>query len=109
VVETWEEPMALQVTAGPTSPDLLFLPWDTPLEEWPDDQLVALPRGISRHVVRFVRHERRGVRVKEVGEHLAVREYRLLRDLERSTSPASRPSASSRAASTRTARSSTRR
>jgi hypothetical protein len=75
--------MALQVTAAPDEPDLLFLPWDTPLEEWPDSQLVALPRGISRHVVRFVRLNGVVYAVKEVGEHLAVREYRLLRDLER--------------------------
>jgi len=75
--------MALQVTAAPDEPDLLFLPWDTPLEEWPVDQLVALPRGISRHVVRFVRMNHLVYAVKEVGEHLAVREYRLLRDLER--------------------------
>ena len=80
--------MALQVTGTPDEPDLLFLPWDTPLEEWPDDQLVALPRGISRHVVRFVRMHGVVYAVKEVGEHLAVREYRLLRDLERLGVPA---------------------
>jgi len=80
--------MALQVTAAPGEPDLLFLPWDTPLEDWPKDQLVALPRGISRHVVRFVRMHHLVYAVKEVGEHLAVREYRLLRDLERIGVPA---------------------
>jgi Domain of unknown function (DUF4032)/Lipopolysaccharide kinase (Kdo/WaaP) family len=80
--------MALQVTAAPDEPDLLFLPWDTPLEEWPADQLVALPRGISRHVVRFVRLNGVVYAVKEVGEHLAVREYRLLRDLARIDAPA---------------------
>jgi hypothetical protein len=79
--------MALQVTAAPDEPDVLFLPWDTPLEEWPADQLVALPRGISRHVVRFVRMNGVVYAVKEVGEHLAVREYRLLRDLERMAVP----------------------
>lgn len=79
--------MALQVTAAPDEPDLLFLPWDTPLEDWPADQLVALPRGISRHVVRFVRMNGVVYAVKEVGEHLAVREYRLLRDLERTDVP----------------------
>ena len=79
--------MALQVTAAPDEPDLLFLPWDTPLEDWPEDQLVALPRGISRHVVRFVRMNGVVYAVKEVGEHLAVREYRLLRDLERTDVP----------------------
>jgi len=36
-------------------PELAFLPWDMPLEEWPEDLVVALPRGISRHIVRFVR------------------------------------------------------
>jgi hypothetical protein len=80
--------MALQVTAAPDEPDLLFLPWDTPLEEWPQDRLVALPRGISRHIVRFVRMNHLVYAVKEVGEHLAVREYRLLRDLERIGVPA---------------------
>ena len=34
---------------------LITLPWDTPLADWPEENLVALPRGISRHVVRFVR------------------------------------------------------
>ena len=27
--------MALQVTAAPDDPDLLFLPWDVPLAVWP--------------------------------------------------------------------------
>jgi len=80
--------LPLQATAAPDDPDLLFLPWDVPLEEWPHDQLVALPRGISRHVVRFVRLGGRVYAVKEVGEHLANREYRLLRDLARLNVPA---------------------
>ena len=62
---------------------LLDLPWSVPLEEWPVEQLVALPRGISRHVVRFVRVVGRVYAVKEVGQHAALREYRLLRDLEK--------------------------
>ena len=62
---------------------LLDLPWAVPLEQWPDDQLVALPRGISRHVVRFVRVQGRVYAVKEVGGHAAHKEYRLLRGLER--------------------------
>ena len=60
---------------------LLDLPWEVPLEDWPAEQLVALPRGISRHVVRFVRAKGRVYAVKEVGQHSALREYRLLRDL----------------------------
>ena len=67
---------------------LLDLPWDVPLEHWPAEQLVALPRGISRHVVRFVRVQSRVYAIKEVGSHAAFREYRLLRDLERLDVPA---------------------
>jgi hypothetical protein len=47
--------MALEITAARPDPALLDLPWRIPLEEWPEDLLAALPRGISRHVVRFVR------------------------------------------------------
>ncbi|RNF84798.1 DUF4032 domain-containing protein [Streptomyces botrytidirepellens] len=82
--------MELQITA--TSPEhpasLLDLPWHTPLEEWPDEHLVALPRGISRHVVRFAQAGGEVVAVKEVGEWAAVREYGLLRDLDRLAVPA---------------------
>ena len=62
---------------------LITLPWVTPLAEWPEDMLVALPRGISRHVVRFVRVGNDIYALKEVLEHLALHEYRLLRDLAR--------------------------
>ncbi|EFL28685.1 MULTISPECIES: DUF4032 domain-containing protein [Streptomyces] len=82
--------MELQITA--TSPEqpasLLDLPWHTPLEKWPDEHLVALPRGISRHVVRFAQAGGEVVAVKEVGEWAAVREYGLLRDLDRLAIPA---------------------
>ncbi|KRV48012.1 lipopolysaccharide kinase [Wenjunlia vitaminophila] len=85
--------MELQITA--TDPEhpatLLDLPWDVPLEEWPDRHLVALPRGISRHVVRFARAGGEVFAVKEVGEYAAVREYGLLRDLDRLAVPAVDP------------------
>ena len=86
--------MALQLHGAPTDPDLLDLPWDVPLEDWPADQLVALPRGISRHVVRFVRLGDLVFAVKEIAEPIALREYGLLRELERREMPASSPSAS---------------
>ena len=54
---------------------LITLPWNTPLAEWPEENLVALPRGISRHVVRFVRVGIEVYAFKEVMEHLALREY----------------------------------
>jgi hypothetical protein len=66
---------------------LITLPWETPLAEWPEESLVALPRGISRHVVRFVRVGSDIYAVKEVLEHLALHEYRLLRDLTRLDTP----------------------
>ncbi|HEX6937686.1 MAG TPA: DUF4032 domain-containing protein [Actinomycetes bacterium] len=80
--------MALQLLAAPSDPSLLDLPWDVPLEQWPADQLVPLPRGISRHVVRFVRLGGNVYAVKEVGEQIAMREYGLLRQLERRDLPA---------------------
>ncbi|NBM16942.1 DUF4032 domain-containing protein [Streptomyces sp. GC420] len=70
---------------------LLDLPWHIPLEEWPDECLVHLPRGISRHVVRFARADDEVVAVKEVAEWGAVREYELLRTLDRMGIPAVDP------------------
>jgi tRNA A-37 threonylcarbamoyl transferase component Bud32 len=66
---------------------LITLPWATPLADWPEEHLVALPRGISRHVVRFVRVGTAVYAFKEVVEHLALHEYRLLRDLARLDTP----------------------
>ena len=74
-----------------TDSRLITLPWQLPLEEWPTDNLVALPRGISRHVVRFVRVGSDIYAVKEVLEHLALHEYRLLRDLTRLDTPSVDP------------------
>jgi Domain of unknown function (DUF4032)/Lipopolysaccharide kinase (Kdo/WaaP) family len=68
-------------------PALLELPWDVPLIEWPADQLVTLPQGLSRHVVRFVQIEGVVYAVKETRERIAQREYDLLRSLERIDAP----------------------
>ena len=58
---------------------LLALPWDLPLEEWPDDVVTQVPsRGISRHVVRFVASEGTLFALKEIVEPLARKEYALL-------------------------------
>ena len=79
------------VSAKPDS-RLIPLPWGTPLAEWPTEHLVALPRGISRHVVRFIRVGTSVYAAKEVIEHLALHEYRLLHDLMRIGTPAVEPS-----------------
>ncbi|MBX6356617.1 MAG: DUF4032 domain-containing protein [Micromonosporaceae bacterium] len=78
----------VRITSALIDPALLALPWSTPLEEWPADQLVALPQGLSRHVVRFVRLAGTVYAVKETSERVAEREYDLLRALERIDFPA---------------------
>lgn len=73
--------MAIAARATAVDPDLLLLPWSTPLEAWPEDLIVALPRGISRHTVRFVRLGGVVHAVKEIEESFAQREYDLLNQL----------------------------
>ena len=61
------------------------LPWEKPLEEWPEDPSLTAQRGISRHVVRLVRStpdpESEIYAVKETVEEFATREYEALREL----------------------------
>ncbi|MFI9776200.1 DUF4032 domain-containing protein [Streptomyces sp. NPDC051956] len=85
--------MTLQISAtNPEHPALLLeLPWHVPLEQWPDEYLVPLPRGISRHVVRYARAGSEVVAVKELAERPALREYELLRTLDRLAIPAVDP------------------
>lgn len=78
----------MRIVAARPHPDLVRLPWSTPLEEWGDDVVVPLPRGLSRHVVRIVRQGGRVYAVKETVEDIAFREYRTLRDLHRMGLPA---------------------
>ncbi|EON22679.1 hypothetical protein CF8_3269 [Nocardioides sp. CF8] len=80
--------MALRIVASRPDPAIITLPWSTPLEEWTDDHVVPLPRGLSRHVVRIVRLKDRTYAIKETQEDIAFREYRLLRDLQREGLPA---------------------
>ncbi|AXK44808.1 DUF4032 domain-containing protein [Brachybacterium saurashtrense] len=81
----------LEITASRADPALLDLPWETPLEQWPDEILAALPRGISRHVVRFVRVSGRVLALKEISRNLAQREYEMLRVLGRMDVPCVEP------------------
>ena len=70
---------------------LIPLPWEIPLTDWPTDYLVALPRGISRHVVRFIKVGSDVYAAKEVIEAAAVHEYRMLQELAREDTPAVEP------------------
>ncbi|MGP9695174.1 DUF4032 domain-containing protein [Brachybacterium sp. AOP25-B2-12] len=81
----------LEITASRPDPALLDLPWDLPLEDWPTEILAALPRGISRHVVRFVRLSGKVLAVKEIDQRLARREYDMLRILRKVGLPAVEP------------------
>jgi tRNA A-37 threonylcarbamoyl transferase component Bud32 len=83
--------MALRIVATKPNPALVTLPWHLSLEEWGDDVVVRLPRGLSRHVVRIVRLGRDVYAVKQTREHMANREYRLLRDLRRLGLPTVEP------------------
>nr|WP_240757563.1 DUF4032 domain-containing protein [Nakamurella flava] len=79
--------MRMQFASGPDPTDLLTLPWSTPLEKWPREKLVSLPRGISRHVVRFVRIGGIVYAIKEISQGLAEHEYEQLRELARLSIP----------------------
>jgi len=82
--------MPLQIVATRPDPALMTLPWHLPLEEW-DEHVVPLPRGISRHIVRFVQLSSHVYAVKETREPIAHREYRTLRELRRLGEPAVEP------------------
>jgi hypothetical protein len=83
--------MALEITAARPDPALLDLPWAVPLDEWPEANLAALPRGISRHVVRFVKLPGTVIAVKEIKADLALREYNMLRLLQKIGQPCVQP------------------
>jgi hypothetical protein len=74
-------PPKLQLRARTGHPDFLDLPWELPLEDWRSERLVRVVRGIGRHVVRFVDYDGVVYALKELPDHLARREYRLLREL----------------------------
>ncbi|QRP61018.1 DUF4032 domain-containing protein [Corynebacterium minutissimum] len=82
---------SMSITSSTYASALLTLPWDTPLEQWPDKLIAALPRGISRHIVRFVGVERGIIAVKEIGVRTAHHEYKMLRELQRLGAPSVRP------------------
>ncbi|MDR3107650.1 MAG: DUF4032 domain-containing protein, partial [Bifidobacteriaceae bacterium] len=82
---------ALTITAVTPDSALFDLPWHLPLVEWPQDVVLALPRGISRHVVRFVKLSGRVLAVKEIASYAAGREYSLLKDLTNLDAPAVAP------------------
>jgi hypothetical protein len=74
---------SLSITSATADPGLLDLPWQTPLDEWPDEYIAALPKGISRHLVRFAHLSGHVIAIKETTDEMAKREYEMLRTLQR--------------------------
>ena len=82
---------SLSITSATADSALLDLPWDLPLDVWPDDVIAALPKGISRHLVRFAHLSGYVVAIKETSPELAQREYDMLRALQRLDIPCVEP------------------
>ncbi|MEY4961452.1 MAG: hypothetical protein RLZZ249_149 [Actinomycetota bacterium] len=84
-------PSQLNITAATAEPALLDLPWHLPLEDWPKENIAALPKGLSRHTVRFAHLEDHVIAIKETLFDLAKREYDMLRRLEKLDVPCVEP------------------
>lgn len=82
--------MALRIT-GTADASLINLPWSIPLSAWPEERIAALPRGLSRHVVRFVRYGDGVLAIKETDPRIAQREFSMLSELRRLGAPCVRP------------------
>lgn len=84
-------PKALNITAASSNPKMFTLPWEKSLASWPTELLANLPRGISRHVVRFVHVGDEIYAMKEITQPVAEREYDLLRKLQKLDLPTVTP------------------
>ena len=74
---------ALDIKASTFDSALLDLPWQLPLEQWPEENIAALPKGLSRHTVRFAHLSSYVIAIKETLPELAVREYEMLKSLQK--------------------------
>jgi hypothetical protein len=88
--------MTLRITGfGEEIAAVSGLPWDLPLEQWPEDPALAEKRGISRHIVRLIRvndePDAEIYAVKETVSEFANREYAALRELRRLQAPSVDP------------------
>lgn len=75
-------PDTYQLALRPQWPGLIDLDWARPLEAWPPSAFVDLPRGISRHTVRFCEVDGSLFALKELPQRPADRDYGGLRRLE---------------------------
>ena len=78
---------AYTLTLRPGFTDLLDLDWVHSITEWTDSRLIDLPRGISRHEVRFVATGKGIYAIKELPLRAANREFEMLTQLEELAGP----------------------
>jgi hypothetical protein len=62
-----------------------------PLEDWPTENIAALPKGLSRHTVRFAHLNNHVIAIKETLPELAKREYEMLKQLLKLAVPCVEP------------------
>ncbi|UAJ78584.1 DUF4032 domain-containing protein [Leifsonia sp. ZF2019] len=74
---------SVNITAATVDPALLDLPWNVPLDQWSAEHIALLPKGISRHLVRFANLSGYVIAIKETTAEMAQREYDMLRTLQR--------------------------
>lgn len=82
---------SLNITSALIDPALLDLPWHLPLDEWPNENIATLPKGISRHLVRFAHLSGSVIAIKETTAEMATGEYDMLRKLQRLEIPCVEP------------------
>ena len=78
---------SFRVTTLGTNTEVLSLPFERPLAEWSGERIVYVPRGISRHTVRFVDVGGEVFAVKEATDRFVEREHGLLRALAEHSVP----------------------
>src|SRR3954453_16171099 len=78
---------SFRVTTLGTNTEVLSLPFERPLSEWSGERIVYVPRGISRHIVRFVDVGGEVFAVKEATDPFVEREHTLLRALAEHSVP----------------------
>ena len=83
--------MPPQLTIRTGHPDFLDLPWEVSLADWQVRNIIDLPKGISRHEVRFLQYPEGVYAVKELPTRAARQDYSVLRALEAFGGPAVRP------------------
>jgi len=76
---------SLNVRAG--HPDFLDLEWESSIRDWTHPRLMDLPKGISRHEVRFVGYDEGIYAIKELPRQPAQSEWDNLRWLESVNGP----------------------